>query len=678
MKKLNKINNNIRGASMSHSSKIGILEWFHKDDFIHVENTINDLKNLGINNLRTGLSWADFHSEGGEAWFDWLIPQLAKHFTLLPCVLYTPPSLGLEPNVMSPPKEPKMYADFIDQVINKYGNYFEYIELWNEPNDLSSYNNRLDPTWERFIDMISMAAHWAKKMGKRTVLGGMSPIDPYWLENMARHKLLKHIDVVGIHGFPKVFDSLWSGWDEEVKKVRKLLDKSGNQADIWITETGYSTLKYDEQNQVLKFIDAITAPVSKVFWYSLYDLSPNLPTVDGFHQDEREYHFGMKRANGISKILFRALTKHGIGGIEKDKLYTRPIQIKPQPDKGILITGGAGFIGTNLADRLLTSGERVIIYDNLSRAGVENNLKWLQSKHPQVEIMVADVKDFFMLKRAVEEASHVFHFAAQVAVTSSLIFPDFDHEVNVGGTINLLEAIRQSQHKPSLIFTSTNKVYGDLSGLELTSNITRYFPLDAGYYKYGINENYPLNFHSPYGSSKGAADQYVLDYARSYGLKNVVFRMSCIYGPHQFGTEDQGWVAHFIKQSIQNKTITLYGDGKQVRDILYIDDLLDAFLLAKQNINHVFGEAFNIGGGSENAVSLIELLEYMDRLDHLNIHTEFDTWRTGDQKYYVSDTRKFKKKTGWQPKTSYMDGITNLYNWLHQSNKQYTASVILH
>jgi CDP-paratose 2-epimerase len=361
----------------------------------------------------------------------------------------------------------------------------------------------------------------------------------------------------------------------------------------------------------------------------------------------------------------RILEQNSPVSVQND-LYTHTYKNKPKQEKGVLITGGAGFIGTNVASRLLNQGERVIIYDNLSRAGVENNLKWLVAKYPQVEVIIADVRDKHTLEKAVNEAKHVFHFAAQVAVTSSLVSPVHDFEVNVGGTLNLLEAIRLSTHKPSLIFTSTNKVYGDLPGLELDSNSTRYFPLNPVYFKNGISESISLNFHSPYGCSKGSADQYILDYARSFGLRNVVFRMSCIYGPHQFGTEDQGWVAHFIRQAIHNKSITLYGDGKQVRDILYVDDLVNAFLLAKQNIGELAGEAFNMGGGPENAFSLVELLDYLNSLDHMNVQVDFDEWRVGDQKYYVSDTRKFKKRTGWQTQVSYTEGLINIYSWLSQ------------
>ncbi|HEY0729807.1 MAG TPA: NAD-dependent epimerase/dehydratase family protein, partial [Pyrinomonadaceae bacterium] len=285
---------------------------------------------------------------------------------------------------------------------------------------------------------------------------------------------------------------------------------------------------------------------------------------------------------------------------------------KPKP---ILITGGAGFIGSNLAHRLLSAGHRVRLLDNLSRSGVERNLRWLIETHgDMVDIEVPDVRNFSTLKQAVKDASQVFHFAAQVAVTSSLTDPIEDFEINARGTLNLLEAIRNTDNPPPLVFTSTNKVYGTLGDLQFTSGATRYAPVDCFIRERGIAETRPLDFHSPYGCSKGAADQYVIDYARTYGLPTLVFRMSCIYGPHQYGNEDQGWVAHFVIRSITGKPIIIYGDGKQVRDILFIEDLVDAFLLAQQYMQQLSGSAFNIGGGPANTISLLELLDLITEL----------------------------------------------------------------
>ncbi len=333
----------------------------------------------------------------------------------------------------------------------------------------------------------------------------------------------------------------------------------------------------------------------------------------------------------------------------------------------VLITGGCGFIGTNLAHRLLQSGRSVLLYDNLSRAGVERNLRWLRDTHgQQVEVEVADVRDAATMRRCVQRASQVFHFAAQVAVTTSLDDPIHDFEVNARGTLNLLEAMRALDEPPPLVFTSTNKVYGGLEDVEMRRNGTHWEPVDAAIRRRGISEARPLDFHSPYGCSKGAADQYVIDYARTFGLRAVVFRMSCIYGPHQFGTEDQGWVAHFLIRALEGKPITLYGDGRQVRDILFVEDLVDAFLLAQSRMDRISGQAFNIGGGPANTVSLMELIDLIGELHGEKPSVRYGEWRPGDQRYYVSDTTKFEAATGWKPKVTAHAGVRRLYGWLRE------------
>ena len=333
-----------------------------------------------------------------------------------------------------------------------------------------------------------------------------------------------------------------------------------------------------------------------------------------------------------------------------------------------LITGGCGFIGTNLAHRLLTSGGRVLLLDNLSRKGVERNLEWLRDTHGErVTFVEGDVRDAAVVRSAVKGATHVFHFAAQVAVTTSLVDPLDDFETNARGTLNVLEAVRNSKQRPPVFFTSTNKVYGGLDDVPLDESDLRYAPARPRMLDHGISERRSLDFHSPYGCSKGTADQYVRDYARSYGLRTVVFRMSCIYGPHQFGTEDQGWVAHFLIRALDGEPITIYGDGKQVRDVLFVDDLASAFMLAAQKINACAGEAFNIGGGAENTVSLIELLRMIARLEGREPRIERAAWRTGDQKFYVSDTRKFRRATGWSPTISPREGVRLLRSWLVSS-----------
>jgi CDP-paratose 2-epimerase len=330
-----------------------------------------------------------------------------------------------------------------------------------------------------------------------------------------------------------------------------------------------------------------------------------------------------------------------------------------------LITGGAGFLGTNLAHHLLSARRPVVIFDNLSRSGAEKNLTWLRRMHGErLRVIVCDIRDRFALREALYSVKHVYHFAAQVAVTTSLIDPVSDFEVNARGTLNLLEEVRRLDGPPTLIFTSTNKVYGGLSDVMLRRNGNRYRPRDPGIEAAGIGEDRVLDFHSPYGCSKGTADQYVLDYARVYRLPAVVFRMSCIYGPHQYGTEDQGWVAHFLIRAIERQPITIYGDGKQVRDVLYIDDLLDAFARAVAHIGITSGQTYNIGGGAGNTVSLLELLDIIRNLTGEPVVPSFEAWRTGDQRYYVSDFSRFRAATGWAPRVGIGEGLARLHDWL--------------
>ena len=338
-----------------------------------------------------------------------------------------------------------------------------------------------------------------------------------------------------------------------------------------------------------------------------------------------------------------------------------------RPARPVLISGGAGFIGTNVAHRLLSEGVPVLVLDNLSRPGVERNLEWLCDTHGSlVKVDIADVRNAGAVRRAVAEASHVFHFAAQVAVTSSVADPVTDFEVNARGTMNMLEAVRASATPPPLVFTSTNKVYGALSDIALV-NRPRYEPIDGLVRAHGIDEQRPLEFHSPYGCSKGTADQYVLDYARSYGLPATVFRMSCIYGPHQYGTEDQGWVAHFLLRALAGQPIVIYGDGHQVRDVLYVDDLVEAMLAGQAHMNQVAGHAFNIGGGPLHTTSLLELVRLIGALHGSEPAVSFDEWRISDQRFYVSDTRKFQRMTGWAPRVAPCDGVQRLYTWLRDS-----------
>lgn len=330
-----------------------------------------------------------------------------------------------------------------------------------------------------------------------------------------------------------------------------------------------------------------------------------------------------------------------------------------------LVTGGAGFIGTNLTARLALSGDEVVVVDDLSRVGVKENVAWLIDTFGDlVHFHQADVCDSHALRPLVAEADRVYHLAAQVAVTASVRDPSRDFQTNLAGTFCMLEELRRLDDPPFLLFTSTNKVYGALPDLELERRGRRWEPVDDVIRSRGLSETRPLEFCSPYGCSKGGADQYVLDYARSFGLPAVVFRMSCIYGPHQHGNEDQGWVAHIASQILQGRRITVFGDGHQVRDILFVDDLVDAMLLASDSASLIAGQAFNIGGGPANAVSLCEVVDALGSIHGVVPVTTFKAERQGDQRYYVADTRRFSRACGWRPLIPASVGIEQLYRWL--------------
>ena len=649
----------MRHGTKGKSPKIGLVEWFRPGEYERVDSILGDLKRLGVSELRTGIYWADWYTSEGDGWYDWLLPRLAKDVHILPCFLYTPPCLGVVPKFSSPPQTPKTYADFIDVMISRFGSFFDWIELWNEPNRDSEWDSRLDPDWRVFSEMIGSAAYWARHLGKKTVLPGLWPSDLAWIELMCERGVMPYIDAVGIHGFPGTSEIAWHGWNFEVDRVRNLLERRGSKAQVWITQSGFSTWRGEELAQIRAFVDAIDAPVERVYWQSAQDRDHGRAEAG----DEREYHLGLKRADGAPKRLYQLLAEGGLSAVKNAVRHS----LRPGKQRHVLITGGAGFIGTNLADRLLSGGRSVLLYDDLSRPGVEQNLAWLRERHSErLQVEVADVRDRQRLRPAVASAEQVFHFAAQVAVTTSLLDPVHDFEVNVGGTLALLEEIRTLENPPSLLFTSTNKVYGALADLPLQMNCTRYQPLGTAT-RVGINEDRPLDFHSPYGCSKGAADQYVLDYARTFGIPAVVFRMSCIYGLHQMGTEDQGWIAHFLIRAVDKQPIVLYGDGMQVRDVLFVEDLIDAFLLAQANIHTLSGEAFNIGGGLGNTLSLKELIDMIGALHGEKPPVQTEEWRAGDQRYYVSDTRKFKAATGWSPKVSSREGVERLYRWLLES-----------
>jgi len=333
----------------------------------------------------------------------------------------------------------------------------------------------------------------------------------------------------------------------------------------------------------------------------------------------------------------------------------------------ILITGGAGFIGINSAKRFIEEGQDVIIFDNLSRKGSEDNINWLK-KFGDFNLVKGDLRNFDQIKKCFlnNKIDVVLHLGAQVAVTKSVENPREDFEINALGTFNICEAVRRYQPESILLNSSTNKVYGKLEFVDVVEKEKRYEYKDL---KFGISETTPLDFYSPYGCSKGCADQYIRDYARIYNLKTVNFRQSCIYGPRQFGVEDQGWVAWFTICSVLGKPVTIYGNGKQVRDVLFVDDLIECYVKAIKNIEKIKGEIYNIGGGPTNTISILELISLLEEFSGNKLKYSFSEWRPGDQKVFICDIRKAKNDLGWYPKINVREGIKKLFDWVSENKE---------
>lgn len=344
---------------------------------------------------------------------------------------------------------------------------------------------------------------------------------------------------------------------------------------------------------------------------------------------------------------------------------------KESLNKRYLITGGAGFIGSNLVHRLLGMGEQVTIFDNLSRAGSARNIAWLRSEYGEkaFALIEADVRDAAALDKAVVDQDVIVHLAGQVAVTTSVTNPREDMEINAIGTFNVLEAARNHGNDPIVLYASTNKVYGGMDDVPVVIRDGRWeyenLPL-------GASEQQALDFHSPYGCSKGTGDQYTRDYARIYGTRTIVFRQSCIYGPRQFGVEDQGWVAWMVIAASTGRPITIFGDGKQIRDLLHVNDLIDGYLAAIANIDVTKGQVFNMGGGAQNTLSVwSELSPMLSGFLGKNVDVTYSDWRPGDQKIFVADIRKAKKVFGWEPKISVEQGVKQLFDWVQANISEF-------
>jgi CDP-paratose 2-epimerase len=645
---------------------LGFVEWFRPGEHERVLAVLEGMRSVGATSIRTHLSWADYHTPEGAAWYDWLIPTLSHDLDLLLCVHYTPPSLSRTGRASGPPRRLQDFPDFIDHVLTRYGAHFEYLELWNEPNNLLDWDWREDTDWLLFCEMIGAAAHWTMQRGWKPVLGGPCPFDPNLLELFGRRGVLNTVWAVGFHAFPGTWDSEaggWSGYDVHLEVMRTILDRYNPAAEIWITEAGYSTWRHDEAVQVERFRQALLAPASRLYWYGWQDIPRSVAVQQGVYFDPRHYHLGVTDTAGRPKMLRRQLELGGIEAFRRPAAAIAPKVVRQTAP--VAIFGGAGFIGANLADSIMRDGEDVIVFDNLSRPGVERNLSWLAGRHgAHFHFVAGDLRDTDAVAGIVKDAGAVVHLAAQVAVTASLADPLDDFLVNAQGTLTILEVIRRLSPETPLVFASTNKVYGGLGELEMEEQPDRYHPLDARIRSRGIDESQPLAFCTPYGCSKGTADQYVLDYAHSFGLRTAVLRKSCIYGPRQFGTEDQGWVAHFLIRALRGEPVVIYGDGKQVRDVLHVADAVAAYRGVLRNIDTLSGEAFNLGGGVDNAVSLRVVLNEIAMITGRVVDVSFAEQRTGDQVYFVADTSRLRNRIDWRPNVGWRDGLVDLADWL--------------
>ncbi len=618
-------------------ASFGFVERFPVGDVSRVHGAMAGMQAAGADRLRLKLSRSAYHRPGGEAWYDWLLPTLGHAFDLLPCVRLAPQATA------------SRFAEFIALILARHGASLPRLELCL-PEDGASR-----PEADA---MLSEAVTLMRRRGVQVVLSAPAVCGTGWLQRLGASGLLEAVHAVGLRACPGSSDDAstgWLGFEAHLGAVRETLARFDASAEVWLTETGYSTWRHDEAAQVAHFEAARDAPADRMYWSDWQDLVASAPLP----LDPRLHHLGVTDGAGRPKLLRRLLEA---GALARARSPSRPAIRRPASP--VVVLGGAGFIGSNLADSFLVEGRDVVVFDSLSRPGVERNLDWLGERHGgRVHPILADIRDRQALREAMDGADAVFHLAGQVAVTSSLIDPRHDFAVNAEGTLNVLEAIRSHAPTAPVVFASTNKVYGQLADIGLAEFGGAVMPQDEPA-RAGIDEGRPLDFCTPYGCSKGVADQYVLDYAHSFGLRSAVLRMSCIYGPRQFGTEDQGWVAHFLIRALRREAVTIFGDGRQVRDVLQVGDAVRAYRAVLAGIDAVCGRAFNLGGGPANAVSLHLVLAEIEALLGRKIDIEYEAWRPGDQPWFVADTRRLQQAVGWRPKVAWRDGLRDLAEWL--------------
>ena len=388
--------------------RVGVVEWFMVGEYERAERVLDDLLALGVRHVRTAVSWADWFTEPAGPWYGWLLPRIQRDFQLLPCLVYTPPSFGVRPHTSSPPWAPNYYAHFVQLFIDRFGGLVDWVELWNEPNCLSEWDWTLDPDWSIFCEMVGPAAQLARERGLKVALGGMSPPDRDWLTLMGQRGLLDHVDAVGVHGFPGTWESRWEGWEPIERMIRSVLADVGSSAEVWITETGYSTWQGDEGQQLAAFAETVLAPVERCYWYCAQDLHPARHTVDGFHNDEREYHFGLRREDGEAKLLHRVWSAGGPEGVaDAARIAGKPAGILPAT-----VVAGGGAVGIRLARELLARGRRVRLLDDLVTEAARVAAAILRAEHTDsLEVQLGLSARDGGLGRALAAADSVVHIA---------------------------------------------------------------------------------------------------------------------------------------------------------------------------------------------------------------------------------------------------------------------------
>jgi CDP-paratose 2-epimerase len=619
----------------------GVSERIVPGDRSPAERLLEDLGALPGVPLRLVVARADWEAPEGRAWYRWLVPELAAGRSLV-LALHRSPGWPCGSRVPPAFDDAAGYRRFVTEIAGDFDACGAGLELADV----------LGPSaWPDFSGAsLALLQTLDRDLPRPFCIGGL-PLDPVWRAGADPEALPAGVSALAFSHLPEVRD-----WPARLGEFIGTLPP-GREMACWLTPDGCSgaTERPPDTAQLLRACaGGAAAGAERVFF--------GRPRAAPGRISDRDEH-SLRAADGRPSLLARWLGGSGATAVE-----VRLPAPAASRDDAELVIGGAGFVGCNMAARLAQQGRRVVVFDDLSRPGTEHNADWLLRSFPdRVELTVGDVRDFDAVRRVVDGAARIFHFAAQVAVTTSLEHPHHDHEINALGTLNVLEAVRRLRRRPPLLFTSTNKVYGGLEDIPLVRTERGYEPEDEALRRRGIAESRPLAFCSPYGCSKGAADQYVLDYAHTFGLPAAVLRMSCIYGPRQFGNEDQGWVAHFVRQVLLGQPITLYGDGHQVRDVLYVDDLVDAALAVTERASALAGEAFNVGGGPANVLSLHGLLRRLAELHGELPPVQSRDWRPSDQRYYASDISRIREATGWAPRVGIDAGVPRLYGFLMNS-----------